>query len=795
MLIALALLVGAQATVDRYQRVGRPFAGFMVLENLFVAVGGAERGGLEPFDVVRVMNGQLLASGRDVQAEVARHPIGTSFHYVLYRRGQLVEADVATRVYGMRDFRRFVVEGLAVGVLILALAALVFYLHPGTARSWLFLAFCLDWYLITVTYADAHSTYRFTHVFMAAWAASPAIFVHVALTFPQRRTIVRRHPWILVLPYLPAAVLALLLLYPHERVDPAVVPAVSAAYWSLSLIVLVLGMLRSSLTGATALVRQRARVLAAGVAVGYLPGVLGTAIEAMFRVPVPYLNELWRLTFVFPAAVAYAMIRYNLFDLRAALRLGTIYSVVTGLVVAGYAGAIAVLDLAFTSVSLSSSPLVPATIIAVAVVGLLNPVYVRTQRVVDRMFFRERYDLQQTIEQVAERMTTLLDLGRIVTLIHETVARLYPASQALFLYDPAAGVYVVPGPDGQPERRLPGDSPLARCLAELRAPLTRERLEEDPALAALRADCLATMVALEAELVVPVLFESRVTGLLALGPKRSGAAYTTEDLRLLRQLVNQSAVALENARAYTALAAANAELKEALRRVEILESIRSSLSKFVPKTVQDLIEKAPEAPELAKREADVSVLFVDIVGYTRLSERLEPERVNELVERYFGSFLDEILKRGGDVNETAGDGLMVIFQDPDPARHARAAVKAALGILRRTHEINAKLVDLAEPISLHVGVNSGMATVGATKIEGMAGTRWAYTASGSVTNVAARLAALGEGDDMIVGPETRQRLDSREFAFEELGERRLRNVEQPVSVYRLAVPAEVPAPV
>ena len=58
-----------------------------------------------------------------------------------------------------------------------------------------------------------------------------------------------------------------------------------------------------------------------------------------------------------------------------------------------------------------------------------------------------------------------------------------------------------------------------------------------------------------------------------------------------------------------------------------------------------------------------------------------------------------------------------------------------------------------------MGVNSGTAGVGATKIEGTAGTRWTYTASGPVTNLAARLAALGEGDAVILGGETAKRLD------------------------------------
>ena len=793
-LIGLALLVGAQVAADRYRHLGRPFAGFMVMENLLVAVGGAERGGLQPFDWVRAMNGQLLTSGRQLQAEIARHPVGTTFHYLLNRRGQLVEADVTTRASTARDFKRFLVEGLFVGLLYLALGALVYYLQPGVWRSWLFLAFCLGWFLIDVTYVDAHTTYRFTPLFMTAWAFSPAIYVHLALTFPQRRPVVRRHPRVVWLPYLVSAVLAVLVQVRLHPVQSVVVPSVGAGYWGIALILLIVALARTSATGVTPLVRQRARVLAAGFAVGDLPGVLGTAIEAVLRVPVPYLNELWKLNFVFPAAVAYAMVRYNLFDLRAALRLGTIYSAVTGLVVAAYAGAIALLDLFFSSLELATSPLLAATIVALGVVAFLNPVYVRTQKVVDRLFFRERFDIQQSLEQVSETMTGLLDLHRIVALIDDTIERLlHPTRQALFLAEEAGRGYVPTGEeDAEARPPMPHDAPLPRCLARFRVPVTRERLEEDPELRSFRDDCLAELEALGAELVVPVLFQDRVTGFVALGPKRSGAAYSTEDLRLLRLLINQSAVALEHAKAYAALESVNTELKAALRRVELLESIRSNLSKFVPRTVQALIEQAPEAPELAKREADVSVLFVDIVGYTRLSERLDPDRVNRLVERYFGSFLDEVLKRGGDVNETAGDGLMVIFQDPDSRRHARAAVKAALGIVRRTHEINAKLAELAEPIALHVGVNSGVATVGATKIEGMAGTRWVYTASGPVTNVAARLAAVCEPDAIVVGPATRSRLGD-EFAFEDLGEQRLRNVEHPVHVFRLLAPAPVAA--
>src|SRR3989338_707473 len=164
-------------------------------------------------------------------------------------------------------------------------------------------------------------------------------------------------------------------------------------------------------------------------------------------------------------------------------------------------------------------------------------------------------------------------------------------------------------------------------------------------------------------------------------------------------MASQAAVAIQNAHAHEEVVRYAEELAASLRRIQILESIKTNLAKFVTKTVQDLIEESPEAPVFDKREADVSVLFADITGYTRLSAQLELDQVNRLVERYFGAFLDEIIKYGGDVNETAADGLMVIFRDPAPPRHARAAALAALGIQRRAREINEELRGQFEPVA------------------------------------------------------------------------------------------------
>ena len=594
-ILGLALAVGVTATLDRYQRQGRIFAGFWVMENLLVAVGGPERGPLEPFDVVRVMNGQVLESGRDIQATIESQDPRTTFHYIVYRRGQLVEADVTTRLFTRRDFVRYLVEGLLPAVLQLTIGAVVFLIRPGRPQSWLFLSFLLIASIVSVTFADAHTTYRFSELFLTAWAFWPATLLHLALTFPQRRGIVRRFPRVVWLPYLVSAVVAVLLQLPLVRTDVRLllaVPAAGAAYWGVALILLVLSLARASMVGGNPLIRQRARILCAAFVLGYVPPILGTVSEALFQVTVPYLNAMWKLTLLFPIVMAYAMVRYDLFDVRAALRAGAVYSAATGLVVLAYTGAIAGTDILLANWEAAESPIVAAAVMAVLVVVLLNPLYLRSQRLVDRLFFRQRVDVQRSIEHVSEVMSGLLELPRIVVLLTETVEeQLHPERQELYLLDARRQGYARPDKDEADEQDgrppIDGGSPLVRSLELGRQPLTRERVEEDPDLEEYRADCLSAMDSLGATLAVPFLFQGRVTGFLTLGSKRSGLGYSTQDLGLLRLLANSSALALEHARAYAALQETNAELRAVVRRVEILESIRTNLAKFVPRTVPE----------------------------------------------------------------------------------------------------------------------------------------------------------------------------------------------------------------
>jgi len=337
-------------------------------------------------------------------------------------------------------------------------------------------------------------------------------------------------------------------------------------------------------------------------------------------------------------------------------------------------------------------------------------------------------------------------------------------------------------------------SSMEPVFAQVRAQRNRQILIGVLTIAA-AAGALA--VAMRLVVVRPVHELARVARRIGTGDFEARAsAGGGDEMAELGAAIND--MTLHLARARQELAARNTELATALenlqasrQRLELLEQLKGELSKFVPDAVKELLERDPTATALEKRNEEVSVLFLDISGYTRLSEQLDPKRLNQLVQTYFSSFLEIIRAQHGDVNETAGDGLMVIFhrtgREGGEGDHALNATRAAFAIHQRTLALNEEYAGMFPAIQLHMGINTGQALLGATKLDSAGSQRWTFTATGPTTNVAARLAGSAEGGDIMVGPVTAERIKGR-FVLEALGERTFKNVSQPLAVYRVIPP-------
>ena len=263
---------------------------------------------------------------------------------------------------------------------------------------------------------------------------------------------------------------------------------------------------------------------------------------------------------------------------------------------------------------------------------------------------------------------------------------------------------------------------------------------------------------------------------------KSTGDFKIEDQELLVLISYYVAIALENSKLYEEVKDYSKELETTLVRIETLERVKNQLTKFVPTSVVKMAEHDPDKLTFEKILLDVTIFFLDIQGFSAIMENFDQRLVNDMVEHHFSRYLEVIYQQQGEVNETSGDGLMVIFQDDSPADNAKKAVDAGLGIVAENRRLNKEISYPWGEVKLHLGINTGEALVGSTKMITLTGERWTYTASGLVTVLAARIGALSSGTKLYVGPETFNYLNEF-YDYEFRGSQEVKNIKKPVPVY------------
>ncbi|MEB3179259.1 MAG: adenylate/guanylate cyclase domain-containing protein [Nostocaceae cyanobacterium] len=219
-------------------------------------------------------------------------------------------------------------------------------------------------------------------------------------------------------------------------------------------------------------------------------------------------------------------------------------------------------------------------------------------------------------------------------------------------------------------------------------------------------------------------------------------------------------------------------LAEKLKSEEV---IRHRLERYhSPGVVQQLIEVGvlPDG-RLPPQESEISILFADMVGFTAISERLNPKEIASLLNAFFAEMLQEVFTFGGTLDKYIGDCIMAFFGAPEPqADHAERAVAAAKGMLTRLDHLNANHF-WDEPLQLRIAINSGRAVVGDVGSP----QRVDYTALGATINLAARMEGICPPGECVVSEATYKMLQIQE-GFYEMGEYRFKGIERPILIYQ-----------
>ena len=219
----------------------------------------------------------------------------------------------------------------------------------------------------------------------------------------------------------------------------------------------------------------------------------------------------------------------------------------------------------------------------------------------------------------------------------------------------------------------------------------------------------------------------------------------------------------------------------ARQKAELAEVRLARLRRFLSPKVADLIVSGALEDPLATRRKEVTIMFVDLRGFTAFSEIAAPEDVLGVLREYHGEIGRLVERYEGTIEHFAGDGVMLIFNDPQPLPDpAMAAVSMALDLRDGVERMGVGWSKLGYALGCGMGIAQGFATIGTIGFPG----RHDYGVIGAVNNLAARLCAQAEPGQILVSQRVYGRIETRVVA-ESVGTLPLKGMSAPVPAYNV----------
>lgn len=543
-------------------------------------------GGVTEGDVLIGVNGLPLNSVRDLFVPLRHGRAGDTLTLKLVSKGgdAAISRSTSLRLAAIRDgsprlseWSYFAIVNIAMPYLCLFLGFWVAAVRTGDTRAWLVLVLLLS--LAEFAGVEARTLFgradgfqpiaiTYQQLLGMFWPAALMLF---GIYFPDRLHFDRRFPWVKWIPLAPIAiggiaisvVLNLLVLGNHRTatvLGSVLTPASGAVvmFQLLAVLAFFVAMRYQLREAASSDARRRLRLLGAGAAVSILPIGSGLLLQVTGLAEVGQwaLLPLFGALFVFPLTMAYVILVERAMDVRVVVRQGIQYLLARGSVRAIQIGLSVLIVVAAASMSASDNPLARVILISsgLAVVLLVQSSADRLRHWVDRRFFREAYNAEQVLSDLANDVRTMMQTAPLL----ETVARRVSAT----LHVPRVAIL------------LNANGMLEPAYALNHPPLTPLAMPQH----GLTADIERTLQrTLQSELLLRLSSNQKLLGVMSLGPKQSEEPYSGSDIRLLHAVATQTGLALENSRLTAEIATEIARREQARRELEIAQQVQQRL--------------------------------------------------------------------------------------------------------------------------------------------------------------------------------------------------------------------------
>ncbi|MBT3389737.1 MAG: PAS domain-containing protein [Chloroflexi bacterium] len=580
----VSLLVLLLSPFMAFRWMQQPFLGLFlephgVVSQLARENWAAKKNGVQNYDQLITVNDKSITNNTDLRAALANAGATVSLG-LTNQQGQPYQVRVEPRPFTRAELVVWFGIPYIVGMAFWFIGIWAYRLSSDKRSSLAFLAFTSSASTITAAYFDMNTTQALVLLWALSLPVAGGALLHLAMDFPKKMSFVERYPGLQWLPWLLTVALAIPvgreILAPSHPWGYINTWLWSYAAISLGILVFLGALVYRVARSHSAMIRQQSRIIVFGSALAFGPIMVTFLLPSAFGQLVRFqVNIAFPALIAFPLSVAYALVRYRLLDVDRIMG-ATLTYVLTA------TGAVGVFYLLITLISFlvpaeitPNDPVLVALYLLVLVVGL-NPLRRLMQRAIDRLFYRTRADYRRVLSHLSRHLSVSPEMAHTLTMLEQELhAALAPEKVQIYLYDDNDAVYRPQSPDEVRAAALPVEHPLVEILNQGQGGIW---FPPGRSLPEALSNETATLENIGGRVFTPLHYEGQMIGFLALGARRSGEPYTSDDLEFLEAVAGQSSLALENVRLFANL---QDTLNQTLEMKNLMDNIFASMSSGV----------------------------------------------------------------------------------------------------------------------------------------------------------------------------------------------------------------------
>ena len=643
--------------------------------------GPGAKAGIKPGDELVSINEQDVQNVSGVVRQLYRTGVWSKASYSLLRQSVPLDSSVILEPAdrSLNNWLRLIaLIYLGIGLYVL----LRRWTAPGSTHFYIFclVSFIAYSFKFTTKLNDFDWIIYWGNI--AAGVLQPALFLHFVLTFPEKRQIVRKHPWLLALVYVPGTVLlaahvtAMHWLQASERLRWNL-DRMEMSYGSLFFLAAAVVLWYSYRRASTTILRQQLKWVTRGTILAIVPYTLFYVIPyLMGSMPGAAMKVSALSLALLPLTFGYAIFRYRLMDVDLIFKRGVVYTLAAAIVVGMYFALVAGVALLVHNWRPGSGPV--GLILAVVVTALLfDPVRKWIQDRVDHFFYRTRYDYRRTLLEFGRELGSETNLNTLLSSLIDRLSRTLAVDRmAIFLAGEQTGQFVLAKSFGL---SVPGNIDLAFLSAPRPEQAGHLFFENTHQVPRETPEAQQAIARLDLNYYISCHAQQKTIAVLGLGKTMQGDFLSSEDMELLETLGGYLGIAIQNGQLYASLQQKAAEYE---RLKDFNENIVESINVGVMALDMEV--------RIESWNAQMEVMYA-VPRWQTLTQPLKAVFPAEFVEEF------------GRMRQDAGIRNLYKFRLKTPAGEVRTVNVAIAPLVTRTFQVIGRLIimdDITERIEL-----------------------------------------------------------------------------------------------